>query len=321
VRKIIFPAVLVVMAAIWEFLVQFTFMDAILTKLRAQGAGGVFLANFLASPTAIWAFIIVAAVLVIAGIREARAQSRRPPDDPVRLASPPPTHFTEPIEAYQIANRVLKESPLPDAATEVEIGVLSCHVSDEDSGDHLRGATVIAQNENAQYKGTTNREGSLDLRVPRGHYTVTISARNYLSRTDAARVPLKGIGTHHVSLQMDESGRWLFNHKIRKDAIEELSQLSKEGSALLKEAHNDPNAEVQKRIDEWEAKAAECVAELWGSSERILFLSDSPIEVYHILSASAAHRAILDRVNTRVIRLNRLIEKVNAELEKMMPWS
>ena len=85
---------------------------------------------------------------------------------------------------------------------------------------------------------------------------------------------------------MDENGRWLFNHRIRKDAIEELGQLSKEGSALLKEARDDPNAEVQKKINEWEAKAAKCVLQLWGSPEETLFLSDSPIEVYHILSAS-----------------------------------
>jgi hypothetical protein len=120
---------------------------------------------------------------------------------------------------------------------------------------------------------------------------------------------------------MDESGRWLYDYNIRKSAIEELGQLSKEGSALLKEARNDPNAEVQERINEWEGRSAACVMRLWGSTEEILFLSDSPIEVYHILSASAAHRAILDQINTRVIRLNRLIDKVNAQVDKMMPWS
>src|SRR5260221_10715254 len=103
-RKFIFPGLLVILAAIWEFLIQFTFMDAILTKLRAQGAVGVFLANFMASPTAIWALIIVATILVIAGIRESRVQSRLQSNHPTQLVNPA-TRFTEPIEASQKANR------------------------------------------------------------------------------------------------------------------------------------------------------------------------------------------------------------------------
>lgn len=326
-RKYILPAFLVVLAATWEFLIQFTFIDAILTKLRTKGAGGVFMANFLASPTAIWALILVAAILLIAGIRESRAQSRLQSNDPAQLTTPS-TSITGPIEAYQTPIRELKESPSPSPATDVELGRLDCYVADEDTGDHLRGATVIAKNDQTdrEYKGTTNREGCVDLRVPRGYYTVTVQAPRYLSRTDAAKVPPKGIGIFHVRLQMDESGRWLFNYNVRKNVIERLMELSKEGSALLDEAHawNDPEA-VQKKLSKWEAKSAAYVIEIFGSAEETMFLSDSTLEIIldsaDLPPASAAHKVILNRVNALVIRLNKLVERVNADMDKMMLWS
>jgi hypothetical protein len=203
-----------------------------------------------------------------------------------------------------------------------QIGYLECHVWDEVAERHLQGATVIAQNEHTQYKGTTNRDGRLTLSVPCGLYMVTITADRYTPRTDAVRVGSDDQkGFLDVSLQMDQDGRWLFNYNIRKNAIEELGQSSKEGEALLKQAREEPNAETQESISRWETKAAECIRRLFGGAEEIVFLSDSALEVYHILSASAAHRAILDRVNTRVIRLNKLIMKVNADVDKMMPWS
>ncbi len=203
-----------------------------------------------------------------------------------------------------------------------QIGYLECHVWDEDVQRHLQGATVIAQNEDGQYKGTTNREGRLTLSVPCGLYTVTITADRHTPRTDAVKVGSDDQkGFLNVSLQMDQDGRWLFNYNIRKNAIEELGQLSKEGEALLKQAREEPNTETQESISRWEAKAAECIRRLFGGAEEILFLSDSGLEIYHILSASTAHRAILDRVNTRVIRLNKLIMKMNADVDKMMPWS
>jgi hypothetical protein len=148
--------------------------------------------------------------------------------------------------------RLLRESQPAIPGRDVELGCLECHVSDEDTKQHLLGATVIAQNEHTkrEYSGVTNRDGWLALNVPCGYYAVTIRADRHKPRTDAARVvSADQKGFLDVSIQMDESGRWLHNYNIRKDAIEELGQLSKEGSALLKEAHGNPNAEVQERTN------------------------------------------------------------------------
>lgn len=227
----------------------------------------------------------------------------------------------EPLSTQGLAAKTIDSSPV----TEIEIGYLECHAWDEYAGRHVLGATVIAQNEHTgrEYRGTTNHDGQLMLSVPCGYYTVTTYSDRHVWRTDAVRVsPVNKRGFLEVSLQLTSSGRWLFNHNARKVAINQLSELSKQGSALLKETQAWNNGDAIKvRIDSWETKAADCVGELFGNAEQTLFLSDSPIEIYEISSATATHRQILNRLNTRIIRLNKLIERVNTDISKSMPWN
>ena len=245
---------------------------------------------------------------------------------------PIPWPKTDPFSKVDIVGLqdLAAKSALPTRAKQsvadaVEIGHLECHVWDEDADEHLRGATIVAQNEDTkrEYSGTTNRDGVLILAVPCGYYSVTVKAEQHLPRTDAVKVASDNKkGFLHVNVQMNQSGRWVYNYDIRKKAVGELSDLSKEGSALLKETHAWNDGEVIRgKINDWEGRAAKRVLELFGSAEETLFLSDSPLEIYEILSASAELRNILNRVNTRIIRLNRLIERINADIEKMMPWS
>lgn len=244
---------------------------------------------------------------------------------------PIPWHKPDPFSKVDISGlqELAAQPAIPAKANEsiadaVEIGHLECHVWDEDAEEHLRGASIVALNEHTkrEYSGTTNRDGVLILAVPCGYYSVTVKAERHLPRTDAVIVAsINRKGFLQVSVQMNDSGRWVYNYDIRKKAVGELIELSKEGSALLKEAHawNDGEA-IRGKIDDWEGRAAKRVLELFGSAQETLFLSNSPLEIYEILSASAGLRNILNRVNTRVIRLNKLIERINADIGKMMPW-
>lgn len=105
-----------------------------------------------------------------------------------------------------------------------------------------------------------------------------------------------------------------------EDAIEQISKCSEKGADLLRRARVNPGAgyALVQEIDAWEAECAECVARYMGNVQKTIFLSESPIEVYYIDSATSAHRNILNRINTKVVRLNRLLEQLS---ERIRLWS
>ncbi len=84
-RKFIPSIILIVIVIIWQFLIQFTFIDSVITKLRLKGQGGAFVADMLVSQKAVWALIIVAILLTLQGIREARAHAKLNPGAAINL--------------------------------------------------------------------------------------------------------------------------------------------------------------------------------------------------------------------------------------------
>jgi hypothetical protein len=102
------------------------------------------------------------------------------------------------------------------------------------------------------------------------------------------------------------------------DVVEKLTEFSAEGNVILKKTRNSVDPLLQEEIEKWEASVATYLRERLGHPEELLFLSDAALETYDILSATAGHREILDRVNTRVVRLNVLIEKLNNQVMRAM---
>jgi hypothetical protein len=224
----------------------------------------------------------------------------------------PEFHITQSVAPLKLPDTTKKDG---------QIGYLECYVWDDDADRHLQGATVTALNEQTQreYSGATNEDGHLALAVPCGHYAVTVKAPNHLPRTDAVRVASADQrGFLNVSLQMTAEARRGIAFKNLCDVVEKLTEFSAEGNVILKKTRNSVDPLLQEEIEKWEASVATYLRERLGHPEELLFLSDAALETYDILSATAGHRAILDRVNTRVVRLNVLIEKLNNQVMRAM---
>jgi hypothetical protein len=63
--KFIRSAVVVIVVIVWQSLIQFTFIETIVVKLRSRGQVGVFLADLALSRKAVWSLIVVAILLIL----------------------------------------------------------------------------------------------------------------------------------------------------------------------------------------------------------------------------------------------------------------
>jgi hypothetical protein len=119
-----------------------------------------------------------------------------PTAQPERTPAPQANQQTAPNPA-RTQQAIIKETPTKPPATpasvpalSTEIGRIDCSILDEDTGERLRGVTVIALNEQTkqEYSGVTNRLGELTLIVPYGSYRMTATAPTYATRVEATKV-------------------------------------------------------------------------------------------------------------------------------------
>lgn len=79
----------------------------------------------------------------------------------------------------------LRKQHNPEAAANTRRirGVIEGHVNDFETGEQIQGALVIAQNEETknEYQMASNREGRIELPVPEGNYSVTVTHHLYIT--------------------------------------------------------------------------------------------------------------------------------------------
>jgi hypothetical protein len=95
-----------------------------------------------------------------------------------------------------------------------------------------------------------------------------------------------------------------------EDVINALVTFSERGDGLLKRAVDNPTEQVQRDISAWEIDVADYIANKRSKAEERLFISDASMERYFIAAATSSHRNILDRIHTRLVRLNKIIDEL-----------
>lgn len=316
-------------AAIFFAVSMYDLFSSYVAKLRGQGEVGVFFANLIMSPGLFVFLFLMALFLIVYGINE-NLKLRRLTLSGARAGTEPEEDQWHETPEYDLtgeqpftAQPSLPGTSLPSTTTErsVEIGRLQGSVYSDDVGK-LRGATVTAENEytNRKYIATTDSQGHISLAVPHGNYSVTIEAEDHLTRTEAIRVGDEYSSLINGRLQMTgQAHKTLVADNVR-GIIETLADFSAEGSKLLEKARGAVGATeaMQLEASQWESKVADYLKSRLGRAEETLFLTESPMEEYLIAAATTAHRSYLNRINTRVVRLNRLIARLNEQLDRGM---
>jgi hypothetical protein len=98
-------------------------------------------------------------------------------------------------------------------------------------------------------------------------------------------------------------------------SVEYLNTLLHEGKWLLRQAVDGRTPNLTEQVKEWENRVGRYLAAFLGKDEQARFLNDEDIEVYtppeDYSRAAGRHRPkqhFLDRVHTRVVRLEHIIE-------------
>lgn len=97
-----------------------------------------------------------------------------------------------------------------------------------------------------------------------------------------------------------------------KISVRYLKQLSDEGKWLLQQAEEGRTSNLTEQVTEWENRVGNYLKAFMGDNEKAHFLSDENIVEYGPVEAHPrAKRYLLDRIHTRVARLDHVIEGLN----------
>lgn len=231
--------------------------------------------------------------------------------------------LTKATEANEEKDRKLDSLNAQLSATEiaprsdVKLGKIHCSVMNSETGERLR-ASVVAENDVTRktYKDVADRTGGLELPVPFGSYSVTISADGYHTRVCAANVDNEHGATLHVRLEMLEEKRSEVFKGQRERTIAELERCIRGGTDLLNgimKAQDSMDAEVGL----WETKTATYLTTRIGKYYADIFLNDKNMPEFQPHQGKPYH-ANLTRVNARVHKLVELMASLQQQLEHDM---
>lgn len=205
-----------------------------------------------------------------------------------------------------------------------DIGYLICDVMGEGT-KRIRGAKITAENEHTgvTYSDHTDSQGTAHLRVPVGNYIVTVEAENHLPRTDGVRITTDvNEGHHHVTLQMVDAAR---REQIRQQVsscIKQLAAFVTEGDKLLSGGRYVPlpNEKMKSDANDWERRTSDFIKYRLsaGETRSKMFLALAPIEAFEIGSATQQQRDYLNRLNTLLLRLRRMMNEMQSQLDDGM---
>lgn len=216
-----------------------------------------------------------------------------------------------------ISDETLVAAPL---TTQAPIGRTAFRVECEILGP-LREVKISIEGESAQrpYVVYTDRGGMAQLNIPVGNYLVSFEADNHLPHTEGVAVRERYYGEQHlVRLQMEDGPRRAAITANVMSLVNGMAERHRKGHEILLRAHSaGPTPQLEHDVDAWE-RETEVFLIRWNHQQSKKFMADHPVLTYPIMFVTPDHQAFLNRIHTRLSRIEEMGDGLKRNLDDGM---